>query len=78
MFRVNYRPPESLPLHQRDFPPRPAFRARDAGRRDDGSHQLALMVALYIVAMLGGLILLGNLTTWTAPNTVSAEILAGR
>ena len=77
MFRVNYRFPESLPLNQRDFPPRPALQERDKSRRDDGSHQLALMVALYLVAMLGGLIVLGSLT---APTTASmtAEILAGR
>ena len=78
MLRVNYRPPESLPLHQRDFPPRRSLREREASRRDDGSHQLALMVALYLAAMLGGLVLLGNLTAPTTASITTAEILAGR
>jgi len=81
MFRVNYRSPEALPLHQRDFPPRGASENRedrDVSRRAEGSHQLALMVALYLVAMVGGIVLLGNLTATIIPNTMSAEILAGR
>ena len=78
MFRVNYRAPESLPLHQRDFPPRGASEDRAVSRRAEGAHQLALMVVLYLVAMFGGIVLLGNLTASTSANIMSAEILAGR
>ena len=78
MFRVHYRPPESLPAHQRDFPPKEALREREASRHDDGSHQLALMVALYLVAMLGGSVLLGNLPPSTTAGVEAAENTAGR
>jgi hypothetical protein len=36
------------------------------------------MVTGYVVALLGGIILLGYLTAPTIPNSVTAEILAGR
>ena len=75
MFRINYRPPESLPHHQRDFPPR---NGSAEIRGAEGSRELGLMVAGYLVALLGGIILLGYLTTPTIPNSVTAEILAGR
>ena len=78
MFRVNYRPPETLPLHQRDFPARGASEDSKVHRRAEGSHQLALMVALYLVAMFGGIVLLGNLTASTTTSITTAEILAGR
>jgi hypothetical protein len=74
MFPINYRAPESLPHHQRDFTPRNA----EERRRDEGSRELGLMVAGYLVALLGGIILLGYLTAPTIPNAVTAEILAGR
>jgi len=78
MLRVNYRPPESLPLHPRYFPPRGASEDREVSRRAEGSHQLALMVALYLVAIFGGIVLLGNLTASTTASITTAEILAGR
>lgn len=77
MFRVNHRPPEALPPHQQDFPPRrPSEEIR--GERSDGSWQLALMVGLYLVAMCAGLALLGNFTSPIVQNTTTAEIMAGR
>jgi hypothetical protein len=76
MFRINYRPPELLPPHQRDFPPKKLLEERSSG--DDGSWQLALMVGLYLVAMCAGLALLGLFTSPTEVNTVTAHILAGR
>jgi hypothetical protein len=78
MFGINYRPPESLPLNQRDFPPRGAPRGRQANRRAYGSHELALMVALYLLAMVGGILLLTNLTASPTASITTAEILAGR
>ena len=36
------------------------------------------MVACYLVALFGGIFLLGYLTTPTIPHSVTAEILAGR
>jgi hypothetical protein len=81
MYRVNYRPPEALPSHQRDFPPRPPSeriqqRREPAGR--DGSGRLALMVALYLLALYLGLAGLVRFTPGTEPNVVTAEIKAGR
>jgi hypothetical protein len=73
MFRINYRPCELSPPHQRDFPP--AEEQRGAGSSNDGSWQLALMVGLYLVAMCAGLALLSRFST-TVPNTVTAEIIA--
>lgn len=59
MLRVNYLPPEQMPAHQRDFP-------RQGQRVDmptaEGSRGLGLMVLGYLVAMMGGIILLGQLT----------------
>ena len=75
MFRVNHRPPESLPPHQRDFPSK--NRSQDR-RATEGSQELGLMVAGYLVALFGGILLLGYLTGPTIPPTVTAEILAGR
>jgi hypothetical protein len=72
--RVNYRPPEALPPHQRDFPPRRPSKEMQR----DGSGQLVLMVALYLVALCIGLAALVRLTPGTEPNVVTAEIMAGR
>ena len=66
MFRVNYRRPEDLPSHQRDFPP------RALAQHGDGSGQLALMVGLYLLAMSAGLALLVGVTPLTQPNTAIA------
>jgi hypothetical protein len=80
MFRVNYRPPESPPARQRDFPAR-----RPAGgiqRReysgDDGSWQLALMVDAYLIAVCAGLVVFCIFTGPIEPNTATLEIVAGR
>ena len=70
MYRVNYLPPEQMPSHQRDFP-----RDGQAISTADGSRMLGLMVAWYLVAMLGGILLLGYLTT-SAPNTSIATTAA--
>jgi hypothetical protein len=76
MFRVHYRRPESLPPHQRDFPSRRLSDDREESPRADGSYQLALMVAVYLLAMVGGIVLLGNLTTATT-EFATAEHTAG-
>ena len=73
MFRVNYRRPEDLPPHQRDFPPRAGVQ-----RSGDGSGQLALMVGLYLLAMCLGLAALVGFTPNVLPNSAIAEIVAGR
>ena len=75
MFRVHYRPPESLPPHQRDFPPRQASKELPGA---EGSNGLALMVAWYLVALIVGLVLLGHLTATTIPNAATAETIVGR
>ena len=75
MLRVHYRAPEALPSHQRDFPARPPSVELPGA---DGSNQLALLVALYLFALIGGIVLLGKITSTAIPNTVSAEILADR
>ena len=59
MLRVHYRPPEMLPPHQRDFPPRDA--APDILHVRD-TRFLMLLVTGYILAMLGGVILLHALS----------------
>ena len=68
MYRVNYLPPEQMPSHQRDFP-----REGQAISTADGSRPLGTMVVGYLVAMLGGILLLGYLTA-PAPNTSIATI----
>jgi hypothetical protein len=68
MFPVNYLPPEQKPSHQRDFP-----RSNEVVRRADGSHELGLLVILYLVAMLGGIFLLGHLTATPSMTSASAS-----
>ena len=74
MFRVNYRSPETLPLHQRDFPPRRTEGIPSA----EGSRELFILVAAYLVALFSGIVVLGTLATPTVPNTTTAEIMASR
>ena len=74
MFPVNYRPPEHLPPHHRDFPPRTPAKHIEPHFHADGSGALALMVAFYLVAMFTGLGLLGTFAS--EPNITSAEIMA--
>jgi hypothetical protein len=64
----NFRPPEQLPLNQRDFPPRDITHLRHA--RD--SSLLLLMVIGYLFALLGGIVLLKVLTP-TAPTITAAS-----
>jgi hypothetical protein len=63
---VHYRPPEMLPPHQRDFPPRE--RAPDHLHVRD-TRFLLLMVFGYLVAMLGGIVLLTALSPITHVTT---------
>ena len=69
MYRINYLPPEQMPPHQRDFPPRPQPEELPGAA---GSRTLALMVALYLVAMFAGILLLGFLTMSERPSTTTA------
>ena len=75
MLRVHYRDPESLPAHQRDFPPRQAPKQLPSA---EGSNGLALMVAWYLVALIVGIVLLGHLTATTMPNAATAEAIVSR
>jgi hypothetical protein len=75
MFRVHYRPPEALPSHQRDFPPRQASKELPGA---EGSNGLALMVAWYVAALIAGIVFLGHLTATTIPQTATAETIDGR
>ena len=73
MFRVNYLRPEQMPPHQRDFPRGDQLPEVPGAA---GSRALALMVALYLVAMFAGILLLGYLTASEPPRTVSAATAA--
>ena len=70
MLRVHYRPPEMLPSHQRDFPPREA--AADPLHVRD-TRFLLLMVFGYLVAMLCGIVLLTALSPVTHVPTHHSE-----
>jgi hypothetical protein len=65
MFRVNYLPPEQMPSHQRDFPRHEKLPSLRSG---DGSSELLMLVVLYLLAMLGGIVLLGQLTPVKSPS----------
>jgi hypothetical protein len=78
MFRVHYRRPESLRLHQRDFPPRRLSDDREASPWADGSYHLALMVVVYLLATVSGIIFLGHLTTAATTDIATAETTAAR
>jgi hypothetical protein len=75
MFRFHYHAPDSLPAHQRDFPPSPPLGEIPGA---EGSHQLAFLVACYVAALLAGIVLLGQLAASNIPNTTSAEVVVGR
>ena len=64
MFPVNHLPPEQMPAHQRDFPARSDIAEQDVKRPLDprASYDLVLMVACYLLAMFGGILVLGALT----------------
>ena len=55
-----------MPEHQRDFPGEEQLVHFAA---TDGSRGLAFLVVFYLPAMLGGIILLGQLTAETVPVT---------
>ena len=69
MFRVNYMRPEQIPPHQRDFPRRDQLPELPGAA---GSRALALMVALYLVAIFAGILQLGYLTASERPSTTTA------
>jgi hypothetical protein len=71
MLRVNYMRPEDTPSHQWDFP----RRDRTELPGSSGSHELGLMVAFYLIAMLAGILLLGYLTAPRPPNTAAVAQL---
>jgi hypothetical protein len=66
MFPIHHRPPEHMPRHRRDFPVRDRPHPTPA---KDGSRTLGLMVAAYIIAMLGAI---GLLRILTAPPAYTA------
>jgi len=69
MLRVNYKRPEEMPSHHRDFPERydgERLRAVSASRG------LGLLVAGYLVAMFAGILLLGHLTRSSSPAGAAA------
>jgi hypothetical protein len=74
VLRVHYRPPESLPPHHRDFPAREAV----PDHMPDHLHMrdtrfLWLMVAGYLLTMLGGIILLQAISPVTRTMIHSTE-----
>ena len=65
MLRVHYRPPELMPPHQRDFPARDsAPEVADALHVRD-TRFLLLMVTGYLMAVLGGVVILNMLSPVT-------------
>ena len=69
MLLINHRPPEQMPLNQRDFPPRDMAHLHHA--RDSGL--LLLMVIVYLLALLGGIVLFRVLTPTTATITAATS-----
>ena len=63
MLRVHHRPPELLPPHQRDFPPRETTvpELSDTLHVRD-TRLLMLVVTGYVLSMLGGIIVLHALS----------------
>jgi hypothetical protein len=58
MLPVNYKPPELMPPHQRDFPRR--YEAPELQGQEDG-RALGLMVVSYLTVVFAGIVLLGTL-----------------
>jgi hypothetical protein len=69
MLPVNYKRPEEMPSHHRDFPER--YHGEGA-RAVSASQGLGLMVACYLIAMLAGILLLGHLTRTSSPAGAAA------
>ena len=59
MFPINYRLPEQMPPHQRDFPPREEVASTEPLGE---SRIILLVVAGYVLAMLGAIVVLRVLT----------------
>jgi hypothetical protein len=59
MLRVNYKRPEEMPSHHRDFPERDH---EEGPRAVSASQGLGLLVFGYLIAMFAGILLLGHLT----------------
>lgn len=70
MLPVHYRPPETLPPHQRDFPTR--HKAPDILHVRD-TRFLLLLVTGYVLTMLGGVVLLHALSPVTQATTHPTE-----
>ena len=67
MFPINYRLPEQMPPHQRDYP----LREEVAGTEPIGESRIILLVFVgYVLAMLGGIVVLRVLTP--LPNHATA------
>lgn len=75
MFRVNYRPPEEMPSHHRDFPT--SATSKDVARSADGSGQLVLLVTGYLLALIFGVAVLGALTAPDVHRPPQASAVAG-
>jgi hypothetical protein len=60
-----------MPSHQRDFP---RHEKLPSPRSGDGSSELLILVVFYLLAMLGGIVLLGQLT----PASPSAHMSASK
>lgn len=69
MFRINYRLPDDLPFHQRDFPL--GYTATPAVHHPRDSTFLGLLVVCYLLDLLGGIVLLRMLTPVSA-TTIAA------
>jgi hypothetical protein len=69
MLRVNYKRPEEMPSHHRDFPERYHLEEPRAVSESQG---LGLLVAGYLIAMLAGILLLGHLTRTPSPAGAAA------
>jgi hypothetical protein len=69
MLRVNYKRPEEMPSHHRDFPERSDGERLRAGSASQG---LGLLVAGYLVAMFAGILLLSHLTRTSSPAGAAA------
>ena len=69
----NYRDAGLRPHRAHEFP-QPSD--PDEIRGADGSSQLSALVGLYLLAMLGGILLLGALTAPTTPPTQTTMIAA--
>ena len=66
MFLIDDLPAKRMPKPHGDFPRKEQLAHLPAA---DGSRGLAFLVIFYLLAMLGGIVLLGQLTAPTAPGS---------